>query len=173
MGGRARHTFEMFAGALTALPLALGDVPSLHEVSIGQRRIGRPAPEDWLVGIPSVGNERPVRLSGMLGRVGSKAVYAYDFGDTWEHGSRPGETASRRSEHDVSDLRGWSARVSPEDCGGIPGFYDFVEALNDPTHERHEELVDWIGDFDPQAFSVDKVNRVPTPARRRRKAPLG
>ncbi len=49
----------------------------------------------------------------------------------------------------------------PEDCGGIPGFYDLVEALNDPNHERHEEMLDWIGDdFDPQAFSVDKVNRM-------------
>lgn len=61
----------------------------------------------------------------------------------------------------------------PEDCGGIPGFYDLVEALNDPNHERHEEMLDWIGDFDPQAFSVDKVNRVLTPARRRGKAPQG
>ena len=49
----------------------------------------------------------------------------------------------------------------PEDCGGIPGFYDLVEALSDPNHERHEEMLDWIGDdFDPRAFSVDKVNRI-------------
>jgi hypothetical protein len=41
----------------------------------------------------------------------------------------------------------------PEDCGGIPGFYDLVEALNDPNHERHEEMLDWIGDdFDPSPF---------------------
>jgi hypothetical protein len=48
-----------------------------------------------------------------------------------------------------------------------PGFYDLVEALNDPNHERHEEMRDWIGDdFDPPAFSVDEVNRVLTPTRR-------
>jgi len=34
-------------------------------------------------------------------------------------------------------------------------------------------MLDWIGDFDPQAFSVDKINRVLTPARRRGKAPQG
>ena len=45
--------------------------------------------------------------------------------------------------------------------GTIPGFYDLVEALNDPNHERHEEMLDWIGDdFDPQSFSVDKVNKM-------------
>jgi len=38
--------------------------------------------------------------------------------------------------------------------------------------EDAEEMLDWIGDdFDPQAFSVDKVNRLLTPLRRRGKAP--
>jgi hypothetical protein len=32
-------------------------------------------------------------------------------------------------------------------------------------------MLDWIGEFDPQAFSVDKVNQVLTPVRRRAKAP--
>ena len=57
----------------------------MHEFSIGQRRFGRPDPEDRLMGMPSVENERTVRLSGILARVGSKAIYTYDFGDTWEH----------------------------------------------------------------------------------------
>src|SRR5258707_1303141 len=47
----------------------------MHEFSIGQRRIGRPNPEDRLMGMPSVENERTVRLSGILGRVGSKAIW--------------------------------------------------------------------------------------------------
>ena len=57
----------------------------MHEFSIGQRRFGRPDPEDQLMGMPSAENERTVRLSGILGRVGSKAIYTYDFGDSWEH----------------------------------------------------------------------------------------
>src|SRR5712691_6974538 len=40
----------------------------MHEFSIGQRRFGRPDPEDRLMGIPSVENERTVRVSGILGR---------------------------------------------------------------------------------------------------------
>ena len=58
----------------------------MHEFSVGQRRIGRPNPEDdRLMGMPAVESERTVRLSGILGRVGSKAIYTYDFGDSWEH----------------------------------------------------------------------------------------
>ena len=67
----------------------------MHEFSVGQRRIGRLDPEDRLMGLPSVENERTVRLSGILARVGSKAIYTYDFGDGWEHWHRPGEAASR------------------------------------------------------------------------------
>lgn len=48
----------------------------------------------------------------------------------------------------------------PEDCGGLPGFYNLLEAISDPAHEQHEELRDWLGgEFDPEAFSVDEVNR--------------
>jgi hypothetical protein len=42
-------------------------------------------PEEGLMGMPSVESERTVRLSSMLGRVGAKALYTYDFGYGWEH----------------------------------------------------------------------------------------
>jgi hypothetical protein len=50
-----------------------------HEFSVGERRIGRPNPEHRLMGMPAVESERTVRLSGILGRVGSKAIYKYDW----------------------------------------------------------------------------------------------
>jgi hypothetical protein len=47
----------------------------------------------------------------------------------------------------------------PEDCGGIWGYYEMLEVLEDPKHERHEELVEWIGgDFDPEQFDLDEIN---------------
>jgi hypothetical protein len=49
----------------------------------------------------------------------------------------------------------------------MSGFYDFLDVLDDLSHERHEELSDWIGeDFDPQTFSLDLVNRKLPPKRR-------
>lgn len=156
------------------LQTAMGwDDGHMHEFSIGQRRIGRPDPEDRLMGIPSVENERTVRLSGILGRVGSKAIYTYDFGDSWEHGIVLEKRLPVEQNIMYPVCTDGQLACPPEDCGGIPGFYDLVEALNDPNHERHEEMLDWIGDFDPQAFSADKVNRVLTPAPRRGKAPQG
>jgi len=60
----------------------------------------------------------------------------------------------------------------PDDCGGIPGFYDLVEAIADPNHEQHKELRDWLGyDFDPMAFSIDSVNQMLLPESSSRQSP--
>src|SRR5579883_1460239 len=60
----------------------------------------------------------------------------------------------------------------PKDCGGIPGFYDLLGALGDPTHEQHDELRDCVGeDYDPDVLSLDEVNRMLAPLRRQRGNP--
>lgn len=47
----------------------------------------------------------------------------------------------------------------PEDCGGVWGYYEMLEALGDPDHEEHDEMKEWIGgEFDLEAFSVEAVN---------------
>ncbi len=48
----------------------------------------------------------------------------------------------------------------PEDCGGIPGYEEFLEAIRDSNHPQHTEMLDWVGGrFDPDAFTPDGVNR--------------
>jgi hypothetical protein len=48
----------------------------------------------------------------------------------------------------------------PEGCGGVQGYLLLLEALHDPFHARHRELLAWAGkDFNPQAFDVAAVNR--------------
>jgi hypothetical protein len=42
----------------------------------------------------------------------------------------------------------------PEDCGGRWGYAELKEILADPAHERHQEMLDWLGlpnasGFDP------------------------
>ena len=89
-----------------------------------------------------------------------------------------GSTAScwrnsfRTARHDLSHLHDGKLACPPEDCGGIPGYYNLLEALADPQHPEHEEMREWIGDdFDPQVFSVDSVNRKLAPKRRRSSLP--
>jgi len=81
-----------------------------------------------------------------------KLTYLYDFGDGWEHTVKvehigpavPGELYPRLIEA--------TGRCPPEDIGGPPGYAEFLEAIADPDHERHDELTEWYGaDFDPNA----------------------
>ena len=46
----------------------------------------------------------------------------------------------------------------PEDCGGIWGYEALLEVINDPAHEEHEEMLDWLGgQFDPEQFDSATV----------------
>src|SRR5262249_41756425 len=109
-------------------------------------------------------DETGVRLSCVLLRVGSKVLYTYDFGDCWEHSV----VLEKRLPADPNMVypvcTGGRCACPPEDCGGIPGFYDPVKVMGNPAHRRYMEMLDWFGGpYDPEAFSVDDVNRRITP----------
>lgn len=37
---------------------------------------------------------------------------------------------------------------------------EFLEAINDPSHEEHHQMLEWCGgSFDPDAFDLDAVNQ--------------
>ena len=144
----------------------------MHEFRAGQRYFGKPDPEYRSMGMDPVENERTVRLSEVLRKTGPKLIYTYDLGDSWEH------AIVLEKQLPVDPIASYPVCTDgklacpPDDCGGIPGFYNLVEAFADPDHEQHKELRDWLGhDFDPMAFSIDSVNQMLLPARRRGKAP--
>jgi len=40
------------------------------------------------------------------------------------------------------------------------GYGDLLEAIADPKHERHDELLEWLGDeFDPEDFDAEKATK--------------
>lgn len=105
--------------------------------------------------------ESKVRLSQVLKRAGEKIRYEYDFGDSWEHDivleklvapvARVACTAGRRS-------------CPPEDCGGAWGYEELIDIMADPSHERHEEMSEWLGEiqggsFDPEFFDLAAADR--------------
>jgi len=136
------------------------DDEHLHDFRIGQRRFGRPDPDDRLLRRSPIGNERTVRLIAVLDKVGAKAVYTYDFGDSWKHEIVVEKVLPPEPGCSYPICVGGKLHGPPEDCGGIPGFYNLLEAISDPKHPRYEEMSEWMGDdFDPEAFSVDDVNR--------------
>lgn len=127
----------------------------LHEFTIGKKRYTEypQIKEDGLV----CGK---YRLGDLIKQKGRVFNYLYDFGDSWEHEVILEESRyfNPQLHSDVVCLDG-ARTCPPEDVGGVPGYYDFCDALKDPDHEEHEHLVDWSGgDYDSEKFDTDDIN---------------
>ena len=132
----------------------------LHEFSVAGRRFGPPDPTDGFMA-DDVGDERKVRVFALFGRTGAVALYTYDFGDTWEHSIVLEKRLPAAPDVIYPMCTDGRLACPPEDCGGIPGFYDLLDALRDPAHEQHQELRDWVGgDYDPELFSLEATNQI-------------
>ncbi|HLO75626.1 MAG TPA: plasmid pRiA4b ORF-3 family protein [Magnetospirillum sp.] len=122
----------------------------LWEFTIGERRYGLPPDEDW--GTEPRFEAAKVRLRDVVSPGCTTIDYLYDFGDSWEH--RLTVTNIRQGDPDRSYPRylGGERNAPPEDCGGLPGFYEILAAVADPDHPDHAEVLDWFDDYDPDTF---------------------
>lgn len=127
-------------------------------------------PSDGFMDASPVESERSVCLCDVLQRSGAKMIYNYDFGDSWEHGIVLEKRLPLDPDAAYPICLDGQLACPPEDCGGIPGFYHLLDVLANPKHKEHDEMRDWIGeDFDPEAFSVDKINKLLSRRRPRKK----
>jgi hypothetical protein len=102
-------------------------------------------------------DENSVPLSDIFRKKGSALLYDYDFGDGWEHRITCEEVLSKGPEIAVIDGK---RACPPDDCGGVPGYYQIMEALADSDDDEHDDLLDWLGDdYDPNFFDAEQVNR--------------
>lgn len=101
------------------------------------------------------------RIAAYFSPDNPQAIYMYDFGDGWEHTVVLEEILPREAELDYPRCTGGKRACPPEDCGGPYGYEMFLEAIQDPEHEEHDEMLEWVGGsfdperFDPQAVSFD------------------
>jgi hypothetical protein len=119
----------------------------LWEFTIDKRRYGLPTDEDW--GTEPRTDAAKVRLRDVLSPRNTSIDYLYDFGDCWEHrltltNIRSGDPALFYPRYIAGERN-----APPEDCGGIPGFYQTLDAAADPKHPNHAEAKRWLDDYDP------------------------
>lgn len=105
-------------------------------------------------------DEGAVKVSEIAPAEKAKFIYEYDFGDSWEHDVLVEKILSAEAgTHYPVCLTGKRA-CPPEDCGGIWGYYDLLETIQDPKDPEHADMLDWLGEgFDPEAFDLDVINR--------------
>ena len=132
----------------------------LHHFRIGKQLYGDP--ELMQENFEDMGYRDSTRtmVSDILPKGGKRFrfQYEYDFGDSWHHEVLfEGQVKPEQGKRYPLCLEGERA-CPPEDVGGVFGYADFVEAIQNPDNDLHEELLDWVGGkFDPEAFSMTKA----------------
>ena len=109
-----------------------------------------------------------VRIDSIFHNAGDRCIYAYDYGDDWQHlvelkGIERLPSQARRT------LIGGERAFPPEDCGGIPGYYQCLEAfriseaeLGRLDEDQREDLLStrkWFGNWDPERFDFEETAR--------------
>lgn len=104
-------------------------------------------------------NAARTKLSDAVPRENIKFHYVYDFGDDWDHQILVEKILPPEDGQKYPACVKGKRAGPPEDVGGSWGYVEFIEAIQDPKHERHEELLEWVGgEFDPEAFDIDALN---------------
>ena len=78
--------------------------------------------------------------------------YIYDFGDDWLHRITLSRTRAGDPALSYPRYTAGERNAPPEDCGGIPGFYVALEARADPNDPDHDQITEWLDDYDPNAL---------------------
>lgn len=103
--------------------------------------------------------KKKIRICDLINSEKEKITYEYDFGDGWEHYIILEKVLpiDNRIKYPIC-LTG-KMNCPPEDCGGIWGYANMLEILEQPDHEEYKNMIEWLGEeFDPEYFDKDLVN---------------
>lgn len=129
----------------------------LHEFEKGLNRY-LPLDAEFMHMHDNALDDRRTKLRRVL-KDSDRLRYLYDFGDSWQH-----VIAVERIE--PTDITGsWcevldGARACPpEDSGGVPGYLQLLEAIQQSDTEAGREILAWAGQqFDPELFDCRAAN---------------
>jgi hypothetical protein len=102
-------------------------------------------------------DERSVQLHEVL-KTGGHLTYEYDFGDSWIHDIEVEVAFQVVRTRDPAVCIDGARACPPEDGGGIERFNEFLEGVVDTPDEEQLNYVEWLGQFNPEAFDIVKVN---------------
>lgn len=128
---------------------------AFRDAKTGAAIAGLPDPDDTVDSGPFAGD---VRLDSVFPTNRTdRILYEYDFGDGWQL-----DVACRAH---IPAAAPWHRRLTggerafpPEDCGGVPGYEECLEAVSaeKPTEEQAQRQ-EWLGAWNPEAFILEKA----------------
>jgi hypothetical protein len=165
---------EIWRRVLVPEDYSLGDLHDVIQIAMGwenahlhgfrqkDRTFGPKGPDSF----ENEQDEEEVLLSDVLKKSGSKILYEYDFGDSWEHAVSLEKVLKLDATTTLPSCIEGENACPPEDVGGISSYNSIVHALThdndgdgDEEDDIDEELLEWLGDdFSPERFDVEGVN---------------
>jgi hypothetical protein len=140
------------------IQIAMGWTNShLHQFIVDGDYYGVPDPDYASMGM-EMRDERKVKLNQIAPEQGAAFRYEYDFGDSWLHTLIVEDIREPEAEQVYPRCVAGERACPPEDVGGLWGYEDYLEAVQDPDHPEHEDYVAWYSPFDPEAFDPAEVN---------------
>lgn len=107
---------------------------------------------------PEAIDDRSTLLASILFNEKDTIIYEYDFGDSWKHLIKL-EKIIQIGKIKHPKCTAGKLNTPPEDCGGVPGFYNFVEIMSNKKSRDYKSTKKWYGgEFDPTSFDIVKIN---------------
>ena len=93
------------------------------------------------------------KLSALLTTGVREISYVYDMGDNWQH--RIIVEKLKTAEPDVlyPQFLGGERRCPPEDCGGFPGYYEFLDDIASKDSKKRGAALKWYG----RSYNPDNI----------------
>ena len=119
-------------------------------------------PDDEYEDNPLPGWEVPI--GQFFTEPGDEVNYDYDFGDGWHHKIVLEGIYLQEDKKKYPNCLYGERACPPEDCGGIPGYYNLLDILQDKDHEEHDDMNQWLKGhaknyypYNPDHFDPDEV----------------
>ena len=140
----------------------------LHSFRIAGEDYSSPDPSDGFYDNDMIDSSR-IKLSKLPLLRKSKFSYTYDFGDNWEHIITVEDIAPAPENLIVPFCLEGQRACPPEDCGSVPGYEGIIEALKNPKKKESKDLLEWIGEYNPEEFDIESINSIFQPRKTKRK----
>jgi hypothetical protein len=104
-------------------------------------------------------SENKTTVDQLLRHPKDRMTYEYDFGDSWVHDVVLEAVLPPEGDGRYPIVEAGRRACPPEDVGGIYGYAHFLEAISNPKHPEHTEMMEWAGEsFDPEFFDTKEAN---------------
>jgi hypothetical protein len=110
---------------------------------------------DWNERIKNVAE---TKLSALPSSGVREISYVYDMGDNWQHRIIVEKLKAAEPEALYPQFLGGERRCPPEDCGGIPGYYEFLNNIASKQNKKRQAALDWYGrPYDPDEIDEQQI----------------